>query len=179
VFRTTQNGSPVLYFGPSERLSMPADAYELQWGKSLLEFTPTLKTSGQARAVTVRTANRGGSRRLETLARIGDFQLNHDLQPYLQEMGEDKDVPDRALRTQDEVREFARATVRAALKELVEVSGSTIGLPDLRAGQVIRITGVDYRFDGRYFVTQTTHTIDTNGYKTSFRARREETGSAS
>ena len=54
------------------------------------------------------------------------------------------------------------------------MTGSTIGLPDLRAGQVIKIKGVDYRFDGEYFVTQTTHTLDTNGYKTTFKARREQ-----
>jgi uncharacterized protein len=80
------------------------------------------------------------------------------------------------VRTNDEAMDLARSTMRTALKGLLEVTASSIGLPDLRAGQVIRITGVDYRFDGRYFVTQTTHTIDSNGYKTTFKARREQKG---
>ena len=39
-------------------------------------------------------------------------------------------------------------------------TGTTVGLPDLRAGQRVRIKGVGSRFSGTYFVTKTTHTIN-------------------
>jgi Bacteriophage probable baseplate hub protein len=171
-------GQSGFYFGPSERLPLPDDHYELEWGKTLLEFTPMLKTSGQARSVTVRASNRSGKGRVQAKATLSDFTLNQDLYPYLDALGEDKEISDRVMRTNDEAKELAKATMRTSLKSLLEVTGSTIGLPDLRAGQVIEIKGVDYRFDGRYFVTQTTHTVDTGGYKTVFKARREQDGSS-
>jgi phage protein D len=116
---------------------------------------------------------------VQAKAKLSEFKLNSDLHPYLEALGEDKEISDRVMRTNDEAKELARSTMRAALKGLLEATGSTIGLPDLRAGQVIKITGVDYRFDGRYFVTQTTHTVDSGGYKTTFKARREQMGSTS
>jgi phage protein D len=55
---------------------------------------------------------------------------------------------------------------------LVEATGSTIGLPDLRAGRTVNIRGTGYHFDGRYSVVSSTHTLGENGYRTSFTARR-------
>jgi phage protein D len=176
VFRRRSGTRDVLYFGPSEPL--PDGPYTLEWGKTLLDFRPVLRVGGEARSAAVRFWDRGTRQRLTERAKLADFELNEDLHPHLQKMGEDKEVVDRALRTRAEARELARATVRAALKGMLDVTASTIGLPDLRAGQVVRVTGVDYRFDGRYFVTQTTHTIDSGGYRTTLRARREQTGAA-
>jgi Bacteriophage probable baseplate hub protein len=173
-FPTVENDEAVFYFGPSELLD--PGPYVLEWGKTLLDFTPTLKTSGQPRSVTVRASSRSGPGRIQAKATLSQFQLNQDLFPYLDALGEDKEVSDRVVRTNAEAEDLAKSTMRTALKALLEVTGSTIGLPDLRAGQVMQITGVDYRFDGQYFVTQTTHTIDSNGYKTSFKARREQEG---
>ena len=52
---------------------------------------------------------------------------------------------------------------------MVNGSGSTVGLPDLRAGIVLQIDGLGDRFSGRYFVTATTHTIGDSGYTTAVR----------
>jgi phage protein D len=173
-FFPVPGAQPAFYFGPSEVLHIPSDAYEFEWGKTLLDFTPTLKTSSRPRSVTVRASNRSGTGRIQAKAALSDFRLNTDLHVYLDGLGEDKEISDRVVRTNDEAMDLAKSTMRGALKSLLEVTGSTIGLPDLRAGQVIKIKGVDYRFDGEYFVTQTTHTLDTNGYKTTFKARREQ-----
>ena len=80
------------------------------------------------------------------------------------------------------------------MKEMLTASGSTVGLPDLRAGRKIEIVGFAERspgarrqqqspqqdgepprnlVEGEYFVTETTHTLGANGYRTEFRARRE------
>jgi phage protein D len=56
---------------------------------------------------------------------------------------------------------------------MVEASGSTVGLPELRAGRKVEIAGFGPRFTGEYFITETTHTIGSNGYTTTFKARRE------
>jgi Bacteriophage probable baseplate hub protein len=57
---------------------------------------------------------------------------------------------------------------------MVKGSGSTVGLPDIRAGCVIMLERLGKRFSGRYFVTSTTHTIGDGGYTTQFQCRREE-----
>jgi len=180
-FRTVDGGKPAFYFGPTEELTDPPKdkRYVFEWGKSLLDFTPTLNASGQPRSVTVRASSRSGPGRIQAKAKLADFELNKDLHPYLDGIGEDKEIGDRVVRTNDEAMDLAKSTMRTALKGLLEVTASTIGLPDLRAGQLIQIKGVDYRFDGQYFVTQTTHTIDSNGYKTTFKARREQKGLSS
>ena len=59
---------------------------------------------------------------------------------------------------------------------MVKANGTCVGLPDLCAGQRVQIDGLGARFNGTYFVTATTHTINDNGYTTTFEARREDQG---
>ena len=47
------------------------------------------------------------------------------------------------------------------------------GLPDLRAGRAVQIANLDSTLNGRWFIKETTHTINDNGYRTTFVARRE------
>jgi phage protein D len=58
---------------------------------------------------------------------------------------------------------------------MVKGTGSTVGLPDLRAGGVIELLGMGRRFSGTYFIVSTTHAIADGGYTTNFECRREET----
>lgn len=174
VFRMIDGDKEVLYFGPSELL--PDGPYTLEWGKTLLEFKPTLRTANQGKEILVRGWDRGNRGRLKGRAVLDDIDLNKDIFSLLEPLGEKKEVIDRTLRTQEQVDELAQSTIANTLKQVVEATGSTVGLPDLRAGQVIHIKGVDYRLDGRYFVTQTSHTLDSNGYRTAFKARREHKG---
>lgn len=78
---------------------------------------------------------------------------------------------------------LARQTARTPVKKSkkppparhkVTASGSTIGLPDLRAGVYLRIDGVGSRFNGSYFVTSTTHSIASGGYTTRFVGQRPD-----
>jgi phage protein D len=71
---------------------------------------------------------------------------------------------------------LARAILLERSKDLVRASGTSIGLPELRAGQRVKIAGVGSRFSGEYFVTDTTHTINDSGYITRFNGRREDLG---
>ena len=70
----------------------------------------------------------------------------------------------------------ARAILLERSKDLVKASGTCVGLPDLRAGQRVKIGGLGARFSGEYFITDTTHTINDSGYITKFNVRREELG---
>jgi phage protein D len=69
---------------------------------------------------------------------------------------------------------LAQAAFNQRRRRLVTLSGGTIGLPSLRAGQIVEVQGVG-RFSGRYYLTETTHTLGDAGYETSFRAEQEPT----
>jgi len=66
---------------------------------------------------------------------------------------------------------LAVARYNAHLVESVTGEGKCGGIPELRAGNTIEVTGID-RFSGTYYVTSTYHTIGFSGYNTSFKVRR-------
>ncbi len=66
---------------------------------------------------------------------------------------------------------LAIARYNTHLSESVTGEGKCAGVPELRAGNTIEVKGID-RFSGIYYVTSTSHTIDSSGYNTSFRVRR-------
>jgi hypothetical protein len=65
--------------------------------------------------------------------------------------------------------------ILASGKAATECIGTTMGIPDLRAGSTITISGVGQRFGGAYFVTKTVHSFDSqSGYRTHFVASTEK-----
>jgi hypothetical protein len=60
-------------------------------------------------------------------------------------------------------------------KTAIECSGTIMGIPGLRAGSTITISGVGQAFNGAYSVTKTVHSFDSqSGYKTHFVASTEK-----
>jgi len=86
--------------------------------------------------------------------------------------GGEEVVAEPPARTEKEAQDRADAILVSSQQGLVEATGTTIGLPDLRAGRTVNIRGTGYHFDGRYAVVSSTHTLGDNGYRTSFTARR-------
>jgi phage protein D len=169
-----------LYFGPSDTKhpSLQPVTFELKWGISLIDFKPTLTTANQVRSVTVKGWNITTKKPIVGKASIEDQKLNLDLYKLLLQKCNvrEEHVVDEPVFTQRQADQRARAILRDRLKDLVKASGTCIGLPDLRAGQRVRISNVGARFSGEYFITDTTHTINDSGYITKFNARREDQG---
>jgi phage protein D len=80
-------------------------------------------------------------------------------------------IVDEHLVDASHAEKLAIARYNAHLVESVTGEGSCAGIAGLRAGKTIEIKGMG-RFSGTYYVTSTTHTIDSNGYNTSFKVRR-------
>ena len=59
------------------------------------------------------------------------------------------------------------------LNKRLTASGTVIGDPTIRAGNVLRIEGVGEEFGGLYRATGITHSIDGGGFRTRFEARKE------
>lgn len=170
-----------LYFGPSRAgmISGLRDVeFRLTWGRSMMEFNPKITTANQVRSVTVRGWNR---QRKEVITRTVDLDdqrlsVNQDLHRILNACDPHEEiVVDEPIFTNCQARERAIAILRDQTKQIVTADGvRVVGLPDLRAGQVVTIDGVGARLSGEYFITRTTHTFDDNGYLTTFDCRREQ-----
>jgi hypothetical protein len=59
------------------------------------------------------------------------------------------------------------------LNKRLTATGTVLGEPTLRAGDVLRIEGTGEEFGGLYRATSVTHIIDGGGFRTSFGARKE------
>jgi phage protein D len=168
-----------LYFGPSNVNEPDLDrrTFELQWGLSLIDFKPTLTTANQIASVTVNGWNRASKSRITGKAKIDPekVMLNRDLHKQLEKCdAREEHVVDEPMFTQRQADKRAEAILLERAKDLVKASGTCIGLPELRAGQRVRIGNLGQRFNGEYFVTDTTHTVNDSGYITKFNVRREE-----
>lgn len=169
-------GAPerILYFGPTTQL---ADvAYVLEWGRSLQSFRPVYSGAGQLYAVTVCGWDRRAKTRIEqrvTLDEVPESELpNPDIIAVARAANREDVVTDQPVGSIEEARRRAIDILRAQQHTMVTASGATVGLPDLRAGRTVVIRGTGQPFDGRYFVTATRHTINEQGYRTTFEAKR-------
>lgn len=170
-----------LYFGPSQAGMVPGlrdVSFELKWGASLMEFKPKLTTANQISSVTVRGWHRTRRTAISRTVKLDDERLtvNRDLHRILNACDAREElVVDEPVFTNCEARERAIAILLDQTKQMVTAEDvKVVGLPDLRAGQVVDITNLGARLSGRYFVTKTSHTIDDKGYITTFSCRREQ-----
>jgi phage protein D len=67
---------------------------------------------------------------------------------------------------------LADVAMRKRAREFFTIEGSTIGLPRLRPGTYVEIVNMRPPFDGFFYVVRTVHSYGTDGYRTSFSARR-------
>jgi phage protein D len=172
------NPRPWLYFGPS-RTKLEASFYRLEWGKSLNSFKPKLSSAQQIGTVTVRGWDRKNNKAIEESAKWTDLVPAGPEQQRLQQISQafgnrTEIITDQPVRTSAEAKQKASDILRRQLLEMVTASGSTVGLADLRAGTKVQIAGpLGPRYTGTYYITQSTHTIGENGYRTNFEARRD------
>lgn len=168
---------PYLYFGPSDRNTLVT--YKLEWGKSLMQFRPTFTTAKQVSQITVRGWDRRTKQPIVETAQWGEpgTRINLDLKDLVIKHldGRGNDVVNHPVHTIQQARAMAKDLLLGHLKEMLKASGATVGLPDLRAGRTVQIGGLGKYFSGTYFITDTTHTIGSDGYRTTFNARREDT----
>jgi phage protein D len=174
-----QNGRTEQYltFGPSSDRSN-ISTIRLEWGKSLVSFRPTLSTWNQIFTVIVRGWDRRANRQIEGKATWDQvLRLRGPEQQRMQQLAQafgnrTEIITNRPVHTPAEARRMAESILRDQANQMVEATGSTVGLPDLRAGRKVEIAGLGERFNGVYYVTQTTHTIGDSGYTTEFSAQR-------
>jgi len=173
-----------LYFGPrgndsNAPAALRAVEFQLHWGRSLIEFKPTLTTATQVKSVTVHGWNRRARRPITETATLNDARIhcNRDIHRLLLQCEPRQEiVVTEPVFTPRQARERALAILNERQHDFVKCEATTVGLPDLRAGLKVDIQDVGARFSGEYFITETTHTINNNGYTTQFKAQRDDPG---
>lgn len=164
-------------FGRPSEARLPVN-YELAWGRSLVEFKPVLTTAGQFKSVAVRGWDRKTQKPIEEKVAFDD----KDLKKMNAKFGElvkecdpkEEQVVDLPVFSKADARRRALALMRDNSARMVRANGTTVGLPELRAGSKLLIQGVGARLSGEYLVTKTAHSIGEGGYTTKFECRMED-----
>lgn len=169
---------PYLNFRLPIRQLPPAEI-ELHWGSSLVDFSPRLTTVGQLASVRVSFRVEAMKTQLAVEASWDGSRLRTRVITDM--CGEQSEtvratlsIPDLATDTPVDAIRSAIGALRRRLNSRVTASGSALGDPRFRVGNVISITGVGDRFSGgNYRLTSVVHSLDKSGYRTRFQVRQE------
>jgi len=166
-----------LYFRVPQN-SVPA-IVTLEWGKGLVSFAPEINLSEQISKVEVRgwdiqkkteilgVAQRGDEPGREPGRRSGAEQLKSIVKD--DEAGSLKiRVP---VFSKQEAEQRAKAILKKRSEMFVQGSGESIGLPEIMADTNVELKGLGAMFSKTYYIDQTTHTVSSSGYKTSFKVK--------
>ncbi len=158
-----------------------APSVELQWGQSLIDFTPKISTVGQVLGVSTRIWIPSVKMELVIVLSWDYDRAAFDLQifPGLGDL--EAQLGPQKAKSVIKVDAIGPATApKKLLSELLPRlnnrltgSGTTLGDPRIKAGRVINLDGLGGQFSGLYRVTSASHTIDGSGYKTQFDVRKE------
>lgn len=159
------------------------EAYVLEWGRNLTSFTPRLSTAGAAGLQVVRSYNEELAQTVVGIATATDLDLDHIVERLggnvldaLLSLG--RRVSRREpLKSPVDAAAFAKSLLSEILEGLYEGTGGTVGIPRLRAGDLVTVRGVGKRFSGRYRLKRVTHRLDEGGYQTDFEVTQRASSS--
>jgi hypothetical protein len=169
--------------------------YVLRWGRSLIEFNPKFKVFDMPTTADAMGTNPGQRARVRqrlTPAEIagllrdelpvspnyGDLTMKTALEARTEYFGaagvsgENNDSSQGSNLDEARLKRKAMASFLKKVREFLTADGQVIGLPRLRPGVHVDITGLRPPFDGYYYVTKTVHNLDSSGYRTQFSLRR-------
>ncbi len=165
-----------LYF--HDPANQSGDPIKLKWGKSLIDFTPRLTLANQVAEVEIRGWDPVTKKEFIGTAKWKNIKKSGLSKRAVQMLkantgGASKKVEiDRAVHSQKQADEMAKAILKNITDTLITGTGNCIGMPSLRVGKIIKLEGMGPRFSGSYIVTGTTHTLGGAGYKTKFEVRK-------
>jgi hypothetical protein len=193
---TKANSALELHIEPSRSRVDPnqsgSDVFVLQRDLNLLDFAPTIRVVDQPSLAAVKGRHRDRNNPTKVTGSADPSILSDELHP------DDSDGSPQALTAGPLVREFyfpnrnhnpasapnesnidpqrakamAEAMLRRKARQCFTIEGATLGLPRLRPGAYVQITGMRPPFDGFFYVTKTVHSFGADGLRTKFSARR-------
>ena len=148
---------------------------KLKWGRGLLSFSPEIRLSEQVTEVEVHGWNIQTKKPIVGRAKRGDEPGRDPTRAsgaeYLERVCQ-KDESKLRIRepvfSQQEADQRARAILKRRAEGFVGGRGETLGIPELKANVNITLDGLGKFFNTTFYVKNTTHTVDSSGYRTSF-----------
>ncbi len=149
----------------------------LEWGRGLLSFSPEFNIAEQITKIEVRGWDINPKKEILGTATIGDENGRDPgrrsggemLKAVCREQGEMK--VRKPVFSQQEAKRAAESILKKRSEMFVKGSGESIGLPEIRAGKNIELTGMGKPFNKTYYVEKSTHTINASGYRTTFNVK--------
>jgi uncharacterized protein len=154
---------------------------ELKWGEGLVSFSPEIKLSEQVSQVEVYGWNVQTKQKIVGKARKGDEPGRDPTRAsgkrrasgaeYLQKFCREKESTLRVREpvfSQQQADQRAKAILKRRAEGFVGGSGESIGIPELRADTNVALQGLGDFFNTTFYVQQTTHTVNSSGYRTTF-----------
>jgi len=175
-----QSGEATLHFErPTDaRDGASTRVYQFQWGQSLITFSPTLTTARQVARVSVRGWDPrtkqpivGHASKDDLPGTPGDGTSGPDIAEN-RLGGKQEVVVDAPVDSQEEADARARELLFNRAYDYITGTGQCIGLPDLRPGDNVELTGLGKRFSGTYYVKKAEHTLGAAGFHTQFDVRK-------
>lgn len=139
------------------RASTPVDeepVAELWYGEALHEFYAEITQRKQVHQVEVRSWDEQSKE--ELIATAGSQNADH------------KEVFRVQALSRDEAEQVAETKLNQFSDGIITGHGAADGIPEIRAGSVIRLEEIGERFTSDYYVTEATHRMGSTGYRTSF-----------
>jgi phage protein D len=141
---------------------------ELEWGKSLMSFSSEVNLSGQVGKVIVYGIDNITQKAFSAQANSvpGKGESGADMASVVK--SKTMTILDSDVANQSQATELAKHTLESYALQLVKCKGTTIGMPEIIAGDKIGISGMGKGVDGEYYLTHVTHRINGRGYITGF-----------
>ena len=152
----------------------------LVWGEGLLSFKPEANLAGQIAKVEVYGWDRNKKEKIVGIARAGEESgkegkgksAGERLNAFVKDPSKQ---PVLRLRqpvfTQAEAEERAKAALNERAKQFLTGEAEAIGLPDIRPDRNVEFANLGEPFSKTYYIQQSTHKIDCNGYRTRFKVK--------
>lgn len=157
---------------------------ELAWGRGLVSFSPEIKLSEQVSKVEVYGWNVQKKEKIVGKAKKGDEpgrdQTRKSGKPrasgaeYLRRVTPDDAATLRVREpvfSQQQADQRAKAILTRRAEGFVGGRGESIGIPELRPKTNVVLQGLGDLFSTTFYVQQTTHTVNSSGYRTTFQVK--------
>lgn len=161
-----------IYFRPPANDS-PTVVTSLEWGKSLISFSPQINTAQQVSEVEVRGWDPDNQ---ATFIGVGKRGQEHGRDGNRASGGQEVEDTQgkvvkhvwKPVKSKKQALDLAKSILDELAQEFVTGSGECIGIPDILPGKNIRLEGLGRKFSKVYYIEKTTHSVSSSGYKTTF-----------
>ena len=154
-----------------------AGKIELEWGVSLLSFTPELNLADQIEKVEVHGWNEDAKAPIVGEAGVNDEPGRDGGRSSGGEFVKKAFGGDATFRirqpvySKEEADRVAKSILKNRSESFIKATADSIGLPEIHSDMNIKLNGLGERFSTTYYVEQATHKVDPSGYKTTFKVK--------